>query len=213
MAAAIAPVERWQWGLNAKGFLTADYWSGKLRPDQVLDWYFKAAEKAVSEIAGVLPRSVPLNVLGHSAGGWLGRVFVAELAKKRGIPVNTLVTLGTPNRSPPDGAIDQTRGLLSYVEENCDLTNVVSNFVCVAGTGTVGKPLFKGNLGEYVAFLSYAAVCGRGSVDGDGVTPVDAACAHDGTLVLCEDTDHSMLTSKNWYGSGAAMEKWAGYLT
>lgn len=212
VAVAIAPVQRWQWGLNVKGFFTMDYWRCTLKPHQVLDWYFEAADKAVSEIANVLTHTAPLSVLGHSAGGWLGRAFIADRAKTRNIPFGALVTLGSPNLSPPDGYLDQTRGLLSYIEKNCDVSNVVSDFICVAGTGTVGKQLGKGSIGEYIAFLSYAAVCGDGNVDGDGVTPLDAACAMEGTLVVCNDCDHSMLTSKAWYGSGNAYNKWVKYL-
>lgn len=126
--------------------------------------------------------------------------------------MDRLVTLGTPNTPPPKGTVDQTRGLLTYVERECDVADIVNDLVCVAGKGTVGRPIGKGSLGEYVAFLSYAAVCGRGDVDGDGVTPVDAACAKGGTLLVCDQCDHSMLTSEQWYGSEKAFNVWAPLL-
>lgn len=212
VAVAVAPIQRWQWVINVKGFFTLDYWRCTLRPDQVLGWYFEKADKAVEEIASALSEQVPLTILGHSAGGWLGRAFIADRTETKDLSFRALITLGTPNRSPPDGKLDQTRGLLSYIEQNCDVSDIVSDFVCVAGTGTVGKQLGRGSLEEYIAFLSYGAVCGEGGVDGDGVTPLNAACAKKGTLVVCNNCDHSMLTSKNWYGSDAAFAEWIKYL-
>lgn len=207
----IAPVQRWQWSLNAKGFLTRDYWQGTLKPNNVLNWYFDLMDTMISNLTADNPQQ-PINVVGHSAGGWLCCAYLAERASPT-LKVSSLVTLGTPHKSPPNGGFDQTRGLLSYIEEKCEVGERVSNFVCVAGKGTVGKPLGKGSLGEYVAYLSYAAVCGEGEVDGDGVTPITAACAQGGELVICEECGHSMLTNKgDWYGAEGRIDKWIQYL-
>lgn len=187
-----------------------DYWRGTLKPASVLDWYFDRVDRAVERLAEG-NESCNVHFLGHSAGGWLARAYIAERLPK-GLTVSTLLTLGTPNQSPPGGSIDQTRGLLSYIEANCDVSQAVSNFVCVAGRGTVGRPLGKGSVAQYVAYLSYAAVSGRGDVDGDGVTPVNAACAANAELILCDDCEHSMLTSDSWYGSDKAFDSWVSHL-
>lgn len=210
-AVSIAPVARWKWSLNARGFFTSDYWKGTLRPEQVLKWYFGCVDLGLKELfeAGVDREGI--SVIGHSAGGWLGRAYLAECAPAE-LRVSTLVTLGTPHKAPPEGQIDQTRGLLNYIDSHCEVSDLVDDFVCVAGSGTVGKQFGKGSVGEYVAYLSYAAVSGEGNVDGDGVTPVNAACATSGKLVVCEDCDHSMLTSEKWYGNGAAYQKWVNLL-
>lgn len=54
--------------------------------------------------------------VGHSIGGWIARAYLSEYAnpdvKSR---VISLTTLGSPHTSPPQ--IDQTRGLLSYINE------------------------------------------------------------------------------------------------
>lgn len=208
---SIVPVARWQWSLNARGFFTSDYWRATLRPDQVLNWYFACVDKGLHELRQEVADST-IHVVGHSAGGWLARVYLAERAPEN-MRVDKLVTLGTPNTPPQQGRLDQTRGLLAYVERECKMLTKIGEMICVAGTGVVGKPIGKGSIGEYVAFLSYAAVCGRGDVDGDGVTPLEAACAAGGKLVVCEQCNHSMLTSRQWYGSGKAFGKWCKFLT
>lgn len=211
-AVSVAPVARWKWSLNARGFLTADYWRGTLKPKQVLDWYFDCVDHGVQNLANTVGNLDSISIVGHSAGGWLGRAYLAERAPCE-FSVSSFVTLGTPNQAPPKGQLDQTRGLLQYIERNCQLPDLDGKVVCVAGRGTIGKPLGKGSVGEYIAFLSYAAVCGDGNVDGDGVTPVAAACATNGKLVLCDDCDHSMLTSQRWYGADEAYQKWVRYLS
>ncbi|XWS42792.1 hypothetical protein CRYUN_Cryun16bG0044800 [Craigia yunnanensis] len=60
-----------------------------------------------------------LSLIGHSAGGWLARVYMEEFGLSH---ISLLLTLGTPHLPPPNGlpeVIDQTRGLLCYVEQHC----------------------------------------------------------------------------------------------
>lgn len=66
-----------------------------------------------------------VHLVGHSAGGWLGRSFIADPlyfdspAAEPGVPhqgVASLVTLGTPHSAPlPDQARDMTGGALTWV--------------------------------------------------------------------------------------------------
>lgn len=212
------PIQRWQWGLNARAFFTAAYWKCELTPSPILDWYLQRVHETVTNIQAQVHLDDDkadgsgqdgVSLLGHSAGGWLARVYLARYA---GHNVRTLVTLGTPHAVPPQGVIDQTRGLLNYVAKHCDTPNQVDKFVCVAGGGTVGKPLGNGSIGQYVAYLSYAAVCGIGQVDGDGVTPMQAAGSDGAEFITCE-CDHSMLTSpERWYGSDDIVSQWASHL-
>lgn len=208
---SVVPVRRWQWGMMANSIFLLDYWRGNVKPAPILNWYFKLVDDTLSQLSEH-SRSNAINFVGHSAGGWLAQAYIAERAPPD-IEVSTLLTLGTPARSPPKGSLDQTRGLLRYIEDNCDVEDKVSRYICVAGRGTVGKGLGKGTFAEYMAYLSYAAVCGRGDTDGDGVTPVDAACAINGELVYCDDCNHSMWTKERWYGSENALSTWTRYLT
>ncbi|KAL9682537.1 hypothetical protein QQ045_014338 [Rhodiola kirilowii] len=85
-----------------------------------------------------------LSVIGHSAGGWLARVYMEEFGRDG---ISLLLTLGTPHLPPPKGlpgVIDQTRGLLYYVEEQCakpEYTPEVK-YVCIAGRYIQGSPIF-----------------------------------------------------------------------
>lgn len=72
-----------------------------------------------------------MDLVGHSAGGWLGRAFLADpkymdsssraTGQDDGLPHNaavaSLVTLGTPHAPPPPGskARDMTGGALTWV--------------------------------------------------------------------------------------------------
>lgn len=212
----IAPIQRWQWILNVRGFFTAEYWQSKLTPSPILDWYLTCIQSTIDELLSVTPSASPastdkaISILGHSAGGWLARVY---LSQNPTLKVSSLVTLGTPHTAPPEGVIDQTRGLLTYVANKCGIAGQVDNFTCVAGQGTQGMNFGKGSISEYVAYISYAAVCGQGDVDGDGVTPLQAACAPGADEVVVCKCEHSMLTSpSNWYGSDHIIPEWADQL-
>nr|GMC86563.1 Phosphoenolpyruvate carboxykinase [GTP] [Ipomoea batatas] len=136
----IAKVSRIDWLRNAAGLADANYWRGTLRPRPVLDWYFKRIDDAVSE-AKNLGGSGALSVIGHSAGGWLARVYMQEFGLSG---ITLLLTLGTPHLPPPKGlpgVIDQTRGLLDYVEKHCAKAVYTPElrYVCVAGSTNYGS--------------------------------------------------------------------------
>ncbi|KAF7138567.1 hypothetical protein RHSIM_Rhsim07G0047700 [Rhododendron simsii] len=151
----VAKVSRIDWLRNAAGLVDPNYWRGTLRPRPVLDWYLKRVDEAVNEAkelaavssyallahkATVTVIAVPLDggtlsLIGHSAGGWLARVYMEEFGLSN---ISLLLTLGTPHLPPPKGSpgvIDQTRGLLNYVEKNCSKAVYTPElrYVCIAG--------------------------------------------------------------------------------
>ncbi|KAJ6693844.1 hypothetical protein OIU85_004612 [Salix viminalis] len=130
----VAKVSRFDWLRNAAGLVDPNYWSGSLRPRPVLDWYLKRIDEAVQE-AKELAQGQTLSLIGHSAGGWLARVYMEEFGQ---LDVSLLLTLGTPHLPPPKGVpgvIDQTRGLLYYVEKHCKKAVYTPElrYVCIAG--------------------------------------------------------------------------------
>ncbi|KAG5232925.1 hypothetical protein OIU77_004340 [Salix suchowensis] len=130
----VAKVSRFDWLRNAAGLVDPNYWSGSLRPRPVLDWYLRRIDEAVQE-AKELAQGQTLSLIGHSAGGWLARVYMEEFGQ---LDVSLLLTLGTPHLPPPKGVpgvIDQTRGLLDYVEKHCKKAVYTPElrYVCIAG--------------------------------------------------------------------------------
>ncbi|KAI4302871.1 hypothetical protein MLD38_038569 [Melastoma candidum] len=139
----VVKVSRPDWLRNGAGLLDANYWRGTLRPRPVLDWYLMRVEEAIRE-ARDLAQGGSLSLLGHSAGGWLARLFIEEFEAS---DIALLLTLGTPHLPPPKGipgVIDQTRGLLDYVEKNCRKAVYTPHlkYVCVAGRYIKGSRIF-----------------------------------------------------------------------
>ncbi|KAJ4721399.1 GPI inositol-deacylase PGAP1-like protein [Melia azedarach] len=139
----VAEVSRIDWFRNAAGLVDPNYWRGTLRPRPVLDWYFKRIDKAIRE-AKELSQGGNLSLIGHSAGGWLARVYMEEFGFS---DISLLLTLGTPHLPPPKGlpgVIDQTRGLLYYVEKHCTKAAYTPElkYVCIAGRYIQGARLF-----------------------------------------------------------------------
>ncbi|CAM8937959.1 unnamed protein product [Rhodiola kirilowii] len=139
----VAKVSRFDWFRNAAGLVDANYWKGTLSPRPVLDWYLKRVDDAVREAKELAEGGGTFSVIGHSAGGWLARVYMEEFGRDG---ISLLLTLGTPHLPPPKGlpgVIDQTRGLLYYVEEQCakpEYTPEVK-YVCIAGRYIQGSPI------------------------------------------------------------------------
>ncbi|KAJ0078883.1 hypothetical protein Patl1_23611 [Pistacia atlantica] len=134
VSTVVANVSRFDWFRNAAGLADPNYWRGTLRPRPVLDWYFKRIDEAIQK-AKPLAQGGTLSLIGHSAGGWLARVYMEEFGFS---DISLLLTLGTPHLPPPKGlpgVIDQTRGLLNYVEENCSKAVYTPQlkYVCIAG--------------------------------------------------------------------------------
>ncbi|KAM7472409.1 hypothetical protein LguiA_010592 [Lonicera macranthoides] len=146
----VANVSRIDWLRNAAGLVDPNYWSGTLRPRPVLDWYLTKVDEAVNE-AKELAQGGTLSIIGHSAGGWLARVYMEEFGFSN---ISLLLTLGSPLQPPPKGlpgVIDQTRGLLTYVEKHCAKAVYTPElrYVCIAGRYIQGARFFgNSNIGS-----------------------------------------------------------------
>ncbi|KAJ7950643.1 GPI inositol-deacylase PGAP1-like protein [Quillaja saponaria] len=155
----VAKVSRFDWLRNAAGLVDPNYWRGTLQPRPVLDWYLKRVHDAVEE-AKELGQGASLSLIGHSAGGWLARLYMEEFEKSN---ISLLLTLGTPHLPAPKnlpGVIDQTRGLLDYLEKHCAKPVYCPKlkYVCIAGRYIQGARLF-----------------GKSNVNIEAVVPVDGA--------------------------------------
>ncbi|CAL9152494.1 unnamed protein product [Musa hybrid cultivar] len=158
----VARVSRVDWLRHAAALLSPGFWRGSLRPRPLIDWYctvlaalslftataewqyLERVAEAVQEAKLHLEDGGSISLVGHSAGGWLARVYMEEFGMSR---ISLLLTLGSPHLPPPKGlpgVIDQTRGLLDYIEKNCApaVYTPELKYICIAGRYIQGAPLF-----------------------------------------------------------------------
>ena len=159
-----------------------------------------------------------INLIGHSAGGWIARIYLGEqpynihqdVTESAGLwhaypYISTLVTLGTPH-------VSQER----WTKRNLDFVKVnypgafypEVHYVCVAGKAIYGER----RLGQWLAYSSYQQTCGVGNCWGDGITPVEAAHLQGATNLTLDGVLHSPRRAGIWYGSPIALEAWVPYL-
>ena len=176
-SATVATVGRPDWLRNAAGLTQLAYWQGTLEPRPTVDWYLSRIADAVTE-AKAKSGSDRVALVAHSAGGWMSRVYMQDFGVD---DIRCVVTLGSPlNAVPKDvpGVVDQTRGILTYVEANCAMPNELGVPVtCLAGRWLEGVEEF-GGAGDVAGFLvgqGYKQVCGSAAAWGDGITPVATA--------------------------------------
>ena len=124
--------------------LTMDFLTASLKPAKTLGFFYEALDKAFAQVQADYGADVKVAVLGHSIGGWVARSYLGEVlgAEEASRRVCSLVTLGTPHNPPPKdspvAALDQTRGLLTYINEEFPAGAPLppSAVTCVAGKGT-----------------------------------------------------------------------------
>ena len=229
----VAPLSRLDWLRIVPSVFTKAFWAGELRPTPTLGFFFDALDEAFAEVDD----DEDVAVLGHSIGGWVIRAYVEERRERR---VKRLVTLGTPHNPPPAGfaaLIDQTRGLLKYINERCPPDPAM--VTCVAGDATWTPTLFdllqrrpweesakrSPLLESLVSLPSYAVLAGSTdpfSIKGDGLIPVETALL-DGCPSIVVDAHHSdfvptaldsikLPETYPWFGSPKVFDKWADAL-
>ncbi len=190
------------------------------------DWIPTLGGRPVTPILQQLDRTVKqilqqynasqINLIGHSAGGWISRIYLGEKPYSgRGEVqpsiycgynvVNTLVTLGTPHISQERW----TRWNLDFVKNNYPgafYKNV--RYVCVAGKTIFGVRL----RGSWLAYSSYQLTCGKGNTWGDGITPIEAAHLEGAENIVISGVNHSPRSRGIWYGSEEPLKAWMQYL-
>jgi triacylglycerol esterase/lipase EstA (alpha/beta hydrolase family) len=197
------------------------------------DWLVTFGGRPVTPILQLLDQTVKgmlqryqtqqINLIGHSAGGWISRIYLGEKSYGDGRnggrasvleesifnahpTVATLITLGTPHISQERW----TRWSLDFVNNNYPgafYQNV--RYVCVAGKSIFGQR----RPGSWLAYSSYQLTCGQGNTWGDGITPIEAAHLQGAENIVIEAVRHSPRNPNNWYGSPEILQKWVSYLT
>lgn len=191
------------------------------------DWFPTLGGRSVLPILYQLDQTVQrvmaetgsdrINLIGHSAGGWVSRIYLGEvpydvhpgdagkvcLWKSHPI-VSTLVTLGTPH-------VSQER----WTKRNLDFVKThypgafypQVRYVCVAGKAICGD-----RWRSWFTYSSYELTCGQGNCWGDGITPIEAAHLDGAENIVLDGAFHSPRPGRQWYGTSEVVKSWAVYL-
>ncbi|OKH23126.1 esterase/lipase family protein [Chroogloeocystis siderophila] len=191
------------------------------------DWLVTLGGKPVTPILQQLDRTVKqaleqynasrINLIGHSAGGWISRIYLGDKPYSSLAQVDlttpwqahqyvaTLITLGTPHTSLERW----TRWSLDFVNHNYPGAFYPHvRYVCVAGKTIFGQR----RRGSWLAYSSYQLTCGQGNCWGDGITPIVAAHLDGAENLIIEGVNHSPRSPGLWYGSPSILPFWVTYL-
>lgn len=192
------------------------------------DWLVTIGGRPVTPILAQLAATVAqaqaesgqeqVNIIGHSAGGWIARVYLGDQpycgqawdGKRH---VKTLVSLGTPHTS-------QER----WTRKNLDFVNTTYpgafydqvQYICVAGKAIYGQNAWP--LSRWFTYQSYQLTCGEGQAWGDGVTPVISAHLEGAENITLEGVLHAPRSRDRecpnapWYGSESVIPSWVNDL-
>ena len=232
-AVRVARVERNDWFVGIlRGIFTRGFWMNACTTRESYGWYLERVDEAVREALRENPGATGVDLVAHSAGGWLARAFIggalalnekgAERSAnelRRDERVRRLVCLGTPHEQGAKS--DPTRGASKWVNETWpgayyepDVT-----YACVTGRAVIGNASAEPKtVGKYAAG-SYAVVGGGDGdgVEGDAVVPNSAALALKGAkMIVVDGCWHSMSTvgtfdqpsEHAWYGSDVVVDRW-----
>jgi len=216
----VVALERKEWAKILRAVFSPGFYTGKGTTEPGYTWYLEAVEEAVSKALRDRPDASQVDIVAHSAGGWLARAYVGgalnevdwtrsfryparEPQRATPLPranyaerVRHIVTLGAPHRVAP-GANDATRGALAWVDRRwpgAALKNEGVSYTCVAGRTVRGRAgeAFKKKLAGY-SHNSYVQVCGEGDmVVGDAVVPCEYATLDGAENILLDGVFHSM---------------------
>lgn len=160
--------------------------------------------------------SPKVNLVGHSAAGWLARIYMGEqpycidpsgrdsCVWHARPSIASLITLGTPHTS-----------LERWTQRNLEFVNLTYpgafysdvRYICIAG-----KAIFGDRWKSWLAFSSYRLTCGEGNTWGDGITPIVSAHLKGAENLIVEGAKHSPKTG-SWYGSEHLIDQWVSHLT
>jgi len=168
-------------------------------------------DKTVKE-AMVASTTGKVTLIGHSAGGVLGRIYLgSDWFRGRtcaGVEyVDRLITLGSPHRSKSDfvGGGRVARWVNKHYPGAYFAPEV--DYISVSGRSVLGDA--HGDLRERHAYRFYRPMTGRGGVWGDGLVPVECALLPGARHVILNGVTHYKICGSPWYGeSEEVIARW-----
>ncbi|MDB9526193.1 lipase [Oscillatoria sp. CS-180] len=219
--AGAAPYRSLAADLNQRGIWT------KTVPLTQASWLPTIGGRSVQPILAAIAQTVNeatsttgcdrVNLVGHSAGGWIARIYLGDVpyavhkadqtrqntwsGYKQ---VETLLTLGTPHVSQERW----TRRNLDFVNQTYPgVHHDTVNYICIAGKAVFGR-----RWRTWFTYNSYKLTVGEGACWGDGITPITAAHLPDAKNITLEGVYHSPKPGIAWYGSPQVVDQWVLYL-
>lgn len=171
-----------------------------------------AASAASERSAGA-----PILIVGHSSGGILARLLMAETPYEgrrfaRAADIGALVTLGAPHHAAVRGELGRTMVTrasrwLARAEPGAFHAPDVG-YVTVASRAIVARPDGRGR--ERLAERTYRAFLPDlpGPIAGDGVVPVESALLEGTEQVVLDGIVHGQGGGRPWYGTDPALDRW-----
>lgn len=197
-------------------------------PLQKRDWVATLTARSVTPVLHRIDQTVQqvlqqaggdrVNLIGHSAGGWIARIYMGEhpyalpgRANRRTLwkahaQIASLITLGTPHTSQERW----TRESVAFVNDRYPGAFYPQvRYVCLAGKAIYGVRQW----GSWLTYSSYQITCGRGDCWGDGITPVTSAHLEGAENLVLDGVWHAPRSPGQWYGSPDVVPHWLPYLT
>jgi pimeloyl-ACP methyl ester carboxylesterase len=154
-----------------------------------------------------------LIIVGHSAGGVIGRAYLGDRALRPHQPayrgherVTRLITLGSPLRAPEDAKrpgmaqaawVDRTYPGAYYPQVQ---------YLTVCGHRIAGNP--RGTPRERAAFTSYEWVSTVGDQWGDGVVPLSIATLDGAPSLVLDGIGHGPSWPRWYFSTPAIVRSW-----
>ena len=157
-SATTTPLTRLDWLKVIPSSPADKFIKGTLDPKQTLKWYYGKIETQLSQILREHPPDTQpdgvtkVALVGHSIGGWVARSFIGGLysadtavgsllKSRKSLRITSLTTLGSPMKTSPSALVDQTRGLLKFIEEedSCSPAAMGIPISNIASSGIKGK--------------------------------------------------------------------------
>ena len=227
----VLPVERSDWiNVFTRGALDRKFWANTAPPTRpAFRWYLDLIAQEMNE--AIKEENDRVVLVGHSAGGWLGRAALGFGSQsdddsqstnadddKYAVDLDSvlgIVTLGTPQLPPPPEVMDMTRGALRLTNEQFPNDYHAPNlfYVTVMGQSVQGEKQerqmpWEPTTVKGFAFNSYESVCGDGTVIGDGVVPTCAGHLEGAQQINLPNVLHSINAPSQWYGSQTILDSW-----
>lgn len=149
-----------------------------------------------------------ITLIGHSSGGVMLRLYLADTGLKGAIlngrqHCNRLISLGSPHQALRATPL---RAMVDRLLPGCACAPDV-DYISVAGRlnlqSAAASPFARRS-----AAGNYERISGDAKAPGDGLVPVSAAWLQGSRLIELEDTAHGGLFGQPWYGSPERISQW-----